>query len=82
MKILIAGSSGFIGGALMKKLRKNKHDVFSLVRRKPQGTSEIEWAPDKGLLNHQSIENFDAIIHLGGAPVADKIWTKAYKKPY
>jgi uncharacterized protein len=80
MKILVAGSSGFIGLALITELNKQAHQTFRLVRRKTQNPQEIQWDPNSGQLDPKSIEGFDAIIHLGGAGVADKIWTKKYKE--
>ncbi|MDD7985978.1 TIGR01777 family oxidoreductase [Lentisphaera marina] len=79
MKILVAGSSGFIGQALLVELSKQEHQVSRLVRRPTQSQEEIQWDPTSGKLDPKQIEGFDAIIHLGGAGVADKIWTKKYK---
>ena len=78
MKILIAGSSGFIGKALCHRLKQ--HDIFRLVRRTPANNKEIYWHPENYTINPKDIEGFAAIIHLGGAGVADKIWTDKYRK--
>ena len=78
MKILIAGSSGFIGTELCVKL--SKHDIYRLVRRKPKNEKEIYWDSKTYDLDPNKIDGFDAVIHLGGAGVADKIWTKKIQK--
>ena len=40
MKIVIAGSSGLIGAALARQLRRDGYDVVRLVRRDPAGDDE------------------------------------------
>ena len=79
-KILIAGSSGLIGTQLSAFLDTGGHDVWKLVRREIKPNSnEISWDPEKGELDAGKIEGFDAIIHLGGAGIGDKRWTKKRK---
>lgn len=76
-KILVAGSSGLIGRQLVAFLDTGGHDIWRLVRRTPKSNEkEISWAPDKGEINAQQLEGFDAIIHLGGAGIGDKRWSK------
>ena len=65
-KILVAGSSGLIGTQLVAFLDTGGHDVYRLVRRKVKDDNEIEWDPEKGLIDSSKIEGFDAVIHLGG----------------
>lgn len=80
-KILISGSSGMIGTQLVAFLDTGGHDIWRLVRRKVKPDSnEIYWNPDEGTINPEEIEGFDAIIHLGGAGIGDKRWTKKRKK--
>ncbi len=79
-KILIAGSSGMIGTQLCAFLDTGGHDVWRLVRREIDSESnEIFWDPENNLINAEEIEGFDAIIHLGGAGIGDKRWTKKRK---
>ena len=76
-RILVAGSSGLIGRQLVAFLDTGHHDVWRLVRRTPKPDSnEIEWRPSKGKINPTEIENFDIVIHLGGAGIGDKRWSK------
>ena len=76
-KILVAGSSGLIGRQLVAFLDTGGHDVWRLVRRTPKSNEkEISWSPDKGEIDAQQLEGFDAIIHLGGAGIGDKRWSK------
>ena len=79
-KILIAGSSGMIGTQLVAFLDTGGHDVWRLVRRETNlDSKEIKWDPEKNELDSDKIEGFDAIIHLGGAGIGDKRWTKKRK---
>ena len=79
-RILVAGSSGLIGTQLVAFLDTGGHDVWRLVRRPAkEGAKELTWKPDKGILNPEDIEGFDVIIHLGGAGIGDKRWSKKRK---
>ncbi len=80
-KILIAGSSGLIGRQLVAFLDTGGHEVWRLVRRTPKkGAQELQWDPANGTLDASSVEGFDAVIHLGGAGIGDKRWSKARMK--
>lgn len=78
MKIVISGSSGLIGKALLKYLRGKGHEVYRLVRHMPEKDDEIGWDIAAGKLDMPKLEDFDAFIHLGGVPVAAR-WSDKYK---
>ena len=80
MKILISGSRGFVGNALVDHLTDVGHDVWRLLRGSTGGPKQIGWEPDKGLLNTADCEGFDAVIHLGGENIAAGRWTKKRKR--
>ena len=48
MKVAVTGASGFIGSALVTRLRAGGHDVVKLVRRAPEAADEVSWDPDGG----------------------------------
>ena len=48
MKIVISGSSGLIGSALVPALRAEGHEVLRLVRRTPKSADEAGWDPGAG----------------------------------
>ena len=79
MKIVIAGSSGLIGGALARRLRDEGDDVTRLVRRAPAGGDEASWDPDAGELDGGVFAGADAVVHLGGVSIAGKRWNAARK---
>lgn len=76
MRVLISGASGLIGGALSRRLDRRGHQVAHLVRRAPTGPSEIEWHPDRGRLDGDSVAGFDAVVHLAGAGIGDRRWSE------
>lgn len=51
MRVVIAGSSGLIGTALVSSLRSDNHDVVRLVRRSTAGPDESRWDPDHDRLD-------------------------------
>src|ERR1044071_6820220 len=80
MKILISGSHGLVGTALIKALERDGHDVFRLVRYAPGSDREIEWSPDRSRHALAQIEEFDAVVHLAGESIAEGRWPEARKK--
>ena len=80
MRIVISGSSGFIGTALVESLRGDGHEVLRLVRRPAVATSEIEWDPANGVIDTDKLAGVDAFINLAGAGVGDRLWSAKYKK--
>lgn len=80
MNILLSGSSGLIGQALIPLLTVAGHRVSCLVRFKPQsGASLVYWNPAGGEIDAPSLEGFDAVIHLAGESIAGR-WTPAKKQ--
>ena len=78
-RIAITGSSGLIGTALVGHLKSEGHTVQRLVRRAPVAVDEVTWDPQTGYVDLSALEGVDAVIHLAGAPVGDKRWTKKFK---
>lgn len=80
MKIVVGGSSGLIGMALVQRLQSDKHDVLRLVRRAPTAPGEVEWDPVGRSIDAGALEGVDAVIHLGGASIAGQRWDAVYKQ--
>lgn len=80
MRILIAGSSGFIGSALRAALGASGHELRRLVRRPASASDEVSWEPTDGSLDPQALEGVDAVINLAGAGIGDARWTESRKK--
>jgi uncharacterized protein len=78
-RIAITGASGLIGSALVGKLKSDGYTVQRLVRRPVVSSEEIFWNPTESQIDIDSLAGVDAVIHLAGAGVGDKRWTKKYK---
>lgn len=80
MRILVTGSSGFIGSALIPHLVATGHGVTRLVRSAPRpGGEEVFWNPEAGKIDSASLEGFDAVVHLAGENIAAGRWTARRK---
>lgn len=80
MNILITGSTGLIGTALIKFLAEHGHHVTRLVRSpRPMREPTVQWNPATGSLNPNELEGFDAVVHLAGESIAGGRWTAAKK---
>ncbi len=91
MRVLMAGSSGFLGRRLRDRLRADGCEVVRLVRRGAQAPDEVEWRPDAGLLNPTVVATADAVINLAGTPLATQIgplrlpvrrWSDEYRREF
>ena len=84
--VLITGGTGLIGTALCKMLTEKGYEVIILTRNKGQHTSDnpnvsyAEWDIPSQTIDAEAIKKADHIIHLAGANVGDKRWTKKRKK--
>lgn len=79
MDVAITGSSGFIGTALVERLRRDGHTVRRVVRSAP-GPGELQWSPTEGTIDRDGLEGVDAVVHLAGEGIAEKRWTDEQKR--
>ena len=67
MKVVIAGSSGFLGTALRHVLADDGHEVVRLVRRPARAADESQWDPYAGTLDQAVVESADVVVNLAGS---------------
>ncbi|HEX6191429.1 MAG TPA: TIGR01777 family oxidoreductase [Chitinophagaceae bacterium] len=83
--VMITGGTGMIGSALTKSLIDKGYNVIILTRGKEKivsATGAMEyskWDVEKGEIDKDAVKRADFIIHLAGAGIADKRWTRRRK---
>ena len=85
MKVIITGSTGLVGRALVRSLLADGHEVTRLVRGDSQsfrapGTAAVRWDPSRGEIDAKELEGHDAAVHLAGEPIAEGRWDEAKKR--
>jgi len=87
MRIVAAGSSGFLGSRLADRLRSRGHEVVRLVRRPAAAPDELSWRPAAGELDPAALAGADVVVNLAGTPLGTRIgpvqvpvrpWTAGY----
>lgn len=87
MRILVSGSTGFLGMALVESLEGQGHTIARLVRpgvaRKDiarDDSQAVAWDPVAGRFDAGAAEGADALIHLAGASIAGGRWNGSRKE--
>jgi uncharacterized protein len=85
MHVLVSGTSGLVGRALLAELRKNAHSATALLRPNTRIPDDfkfgrVSWDPDSGYIDAESLHRLDAVVHLAGENIADGRWTDARKQ--
>lgn len=85
MKVIITGSTGLVGRALVRSLLAEGHEVTRLVRGDSQsfrapGTTAVHWNPERGEIDAQALEGHDAAVHLAGENVGEGRWDEEKKR--
>ena len=83
--VTITGGTGMIGKNLTTALIQKGYKVIILTRGTPNIPAEenvryASWDINKQKIDGNAISEADHIVHLSGAGVMDKRWTKKYKK--
>jgi uncharacterized protein len=78
--VLVTGSHGLVGSALVPGLRADGHRVVRLVRDRTEGADDVLWDPAAGTIDAGALEGVDAVVHLAGAGIGDKKWTAERKQ--
>ncbi|MBL1220767.1 TIGR01777 family oxidoreductase [Chryseobacterium sp. L7] len=76
--VLITGAGGMIARELSKKLG-NEYTVRFLTRKKKHD-QDFEWDVKNKKIDEAALDNVSHIIHLAGANISEKRWTKERKQ--
>lgn len=76
--VLITGAGGMIARKLSKKLEK-EYTVRFLTRKKKHDNN-FEWDIKNATMDESALDNISHIIHLAGANISEKRWTKERKR--
>lgn len=80
MRVLVSGSTGFIGSHLVSALEADGHETLRLVRRGGRsGPGEVRWNPDDDLIDREAIRGLDAVVHLAGESIMGR-WTDVKRR--
>lgn len=81
MNILVSGSTGLVGTALIPLLTTQGHEVVRLVRSKSKSPSKemIHWNPEANYIDAAGLEGLDAVVHLAGENIAGARWSASQK---
>lgn len=84
MRIAIAGGTGFVGSALVKKLLDKKHELFILTRNTADKHSSknlqyVQWLNDDDS-PEDALESIDVFINLAGESINSGRWTDERKQ--
>ncbi|MFW2369125.1 MAG: TIGR01777 family oxidoreductase [Desulforhopalus sp.] len=81
LRILLSGASGVLGRELIPLLTTGGHEVWRLVRRRPDSKSrEIFWDPENNLLDPDQLPDLDGVIHLAGEYIGLSRWSEEKKR--
>lgn len=78
-RYLVAGASGLIGSALVRRLRETDGHVRTLTRGQAGG-SAYSWDPARGTIDPAALEWADSVISLNGASLSRLPWTASYRR--
>lgn len=80
--ILITGGTGVIGRHLSRSLAEKGYKVCILGRSeiKVPGIRQYSWDPVRNKIDPEAVAAADCIIHLAGANLGEKRWSKKRKK--
>jgi uncharacterized protein (TIGR01777 family) len=77
--VVVSGSSGLIGSALVPALKQAGHRVLCLVRHEARNQTEIRWNPAARLFDARLVSSVDVLVNLAGESVA-KRWTASRRR--
>jgi uncharacterized protein (TIGR01777 family) len=83
MKVVVTGSTGLIGTALVPFLSTGGHEVVRLSRLSENPSKDedtIHWEPKERFLDIKELDGVDAVVHLAGENLGNRRWSPGKKK--
>ncbi len=81
MRVLVTGSTGLIGSALVARLERDGHSVVRAVRRRASAPNEVRWDPESETIDTASLVGVNAAVHLAGESIGARLrWTDEHKQ--
>jgi len=80
VKVLVSGSSGFIGRALLPALEAAGHTPVRLVRGPAASPDQVSWDVGAGRLDPAELAGIGGVVHLAGAGIGEHRWRDEYKR--
>jgi uncharacterized protein len=79
VEIVISGSHGLIGEAVVAALTNRGHRPVRLVRSPAKPSDDaIHWDPAVGTIDRGSLEGIDGAVHLAGKNIGRPWWTQTH----
>jgi hypothetical protein len=80
--VLITGGTGLIGRHLTTLLLRNGYNVSVLSRNETyyEKVRSFRWDPEKQTMNSTAVDGVDYVVHLAGANIGEKRWTRSRKE--
>ena len=81
-RVVITGGSGLIGSHLSELLSGEGYEVVHLTRKSGAAGKyrSYRWDPQQGYCDSDAFMDGDAIIHLAGANIGGRLWSKSRRK--
>lgn len=76
--VVITGANGLVAKKLISVLSQ-KYEI-RLLTRTPKSENEFQWDVEDQKIDEKSLENVDHIVHLAGANIFEKRWSKKRKQ--
>ncbi|SRR5579871_45457 len=85
MHVLVSGTSGLVGKALLAALRAAGHSATALLRPSTHIPDDfkfgrVAWDPAKNYIDAEALHRLDAVVHLAGENIASGRWTESRKR--
>lgn len=82
MDVVVTGSTGMIGEAVLRAAAAAGDRARRLVRSRPEpGSGDLAWRPDEREIDARALEGVDAVVHLAGRPIEPR-WTERKKAEF